>query len=442
MTPFLQFAKDYQQKKVLIFGLGLQGRGVGDVQIFSQIGAQVKVTDKKSANQLAPSLKLLKKYPDLSFSLGKTTKNDILWADVIIRNASVPWNHPLLQLARSKSIPVKMDAALFFEYAQPKKAIAITGTRGKTTTTHLIYQVLRASKHKSTLAGNCTPTASLELLKKYDPETYYIFELSSWQLQAFDQEKISPPISLITNFFPDHLLDKTYPEYIHDKLAIFKYHTKTGMLFANQDNPDCRKYIKNSPGKIIWFTKNQVKHLKLKLKGKHNQENVAAAMAVFSHLGIKSKMAIQTIENFSSIPYRLENIATVNQVTFINDTTSTTPIATIKALDTYPNSIILIGGATKNLPIDQMVKSLERKAKKIILLKGQGANQIKTKIPKSKLLSGEFSSLKDAVITAFNLAQPGDTILFSPGFLSFEMFQNEFDRGEQFNQIVKELDQR
>lgn len=435
MTPFENFASSFKDQKVLIFGLGLQGRGIGDARVFSQIGAHVTVTDAKSAPELQPALDQLKDL-NLEFHLGGTPEELITNSDVIIRNASVPWNHPLLNLARSHNIPIKMDAALFFEFARPHNAIGITGTRGKSTTTHLIHQLLKDNHLNTIMAGNAVPTASLELLKSFDPQIWYVFELSSWQLQAFHQEKISPHIAVLTNLYPDHLLDRSFEEYVYDKTAIFAYQNSKDQLIINANNPDCQKLIDQVPSQIHPFTtKDLPTDFTPELKGEHNRENLAAAYQVAQALGLDN---IQALVDFKGLPFRQQKIAEIGGVSIINDTTSTTPIATIAALQTYPNSILICGGTSKQLPTVDLVSAINHDAQKIILLSGTGTDEIAPKLDPNKL-AGNFSDLKSALNQAISTAKPGDTILFSPGFTSFGMFDNEFDRGRQFNNMVNNL---
>lgn len=451
MTPYDHIKQDYQNKKVLVFGLGLQGRGVEDAIFFHQLGAAVHVTDKKTSAQLHTSLHRLKHH-HLTYTLGEHKPEDVLNADIILRNASVPWEHPLLKLARSKNIPIHMDAELFFHYAKPQ-AIGITGTRGKSTTTHLIYQILKTdiaqpssalSKTgitKVILAGNAVSHASLPLLQQHQPQNLYVFELSSWQLQAFHQSKLSPHLAIVTNLYPDHLLDCTYQQYRQDKAAIFLYQQSDDITFFNHDNPDSKPLITQAPAQLATFSANDVPtDWNLSLKGTHNRENIAAAIKVAHHLHIEPELIKQSVMSFQPVPYRLQEIATVNNITIINDTTSTTPIATIKALETYPNSILILGGSTKHLPTEELINSINQQARAVVLLSGTGTDEIKDKINPS-LLKGEYSNLRDSLKKALSLSELSRYILFSPAFTSFGMFSNEFDRGEQFNQIVKQLSQ-
>lgn len=434
MTPFEQFKQDYQGKKVLIFGLGIQGRGVGDAEIFAQIGAEVTITDQKTEEKLTATISRLSTY-NIKYTLGEHKSEDVLSSDVIIRNASVPWNHPLLELAREKNIKIHTDESLFFTYAKPN-VVAVTGTRGKSTTTSLIYEILKSSGKNVILAGNLVPTASLSLLPSHAPENIYVFELSSWQLQIFHQEKISPHISVITNIYPDHLLDRSYEEYAEDKAAIFKYQSPEDYVLLNAQNELTSKFKTQIVSNLILFDKNNVpSDWSPKIPGDHNLFNIAAAIKVAEIFNIPKDTIKSVVESFSGLHYRLEKIATLNGVDIINDTTSTTPIATVTALNTYPNSILIMGGTTKKLPTEELISTVISKTKALILLPGTGTDEIMSNLGSKNYVAA--STLEEALESALKVSTAGDKILFSPGFTSFGSFANEFDRGEQFNQTVE-----
>lgn len=437
MTVFENFTQDFKDKKVLIFGLGSLGRGLSVTKIFSEIGAQVKVTDKKDVSQLTYSLEQLKQY-NLTYTLGEHKSEDIEWADVIIRNASVPWNHELLNHARSLKKVIKMDACLFFEYTQSPHTIGVTGTRGKSTITQLIYQLLKDNQKNVFLAGNIYTGASIEYLKTYDPQAWYVFELSSWQLQAFHDQKVSPHIAVLNNLYPDHLLDRTYQEYMNDKTAIFKYQKPGDYLVINRQDSDTADLSIDTQAQVIEYkTIDCLGDINLTIKGRHNQTNVAAVIKVASILGIKNIRP--TLESFTGLPYRLEQIYSDDSIKIINDSASTTPIAVQAALDTFPDSILLVGGTSKKLPTQEMIDAINSKTHQVIFLEGTGTSEIVDQIDPSKVVS-QFSDFRQAIETGLALSrQQRKTLLFSPGFTSFGMFINEFDRGQQFNSIVKEL---
>ncbi|MFC1711475.1 UDP-N-acetylmuramoyl-L-alanine--D-glutamate ligase [Patescibacteria group bacterium] len=443
LKPFEKFKKDYQGKKVLIMGLGLLGRGVQDAAFFAKIGAKVTVTDLKTANQLNNSLLKLKKY-QIRFILGKHQKKDILATDLVLRNAAVPLNSPFLKLARKHNIPIEMDESLFVQYAD-NKMIGITGTRGKSTITTMIYNILKTAGYPVFLGGNISGVATLPLLEKINKKDIIVTELSSWQLQSFKKIKYSPNISVISNIYEDHLNRyKSMEGYINDKKIIFNYQTKKDFLVLNKECLKTRNLASQAKSKIIWFEKkNWPSSLKLKVKGEHNFANAAAAIKVAEILKIDKKTIFKTLQDFQGLPFRFEKIASIDGVEYINDTTSTTPIAGIVAIQSLERPVILIaGGNTKNLDMSGFAKEISLKVEKVVFLKGpETDNLIKLlkKLKANKKMSGNFSSVKKAVLKAKSLAKSGDVILFSPACRSHGIFVNEFDRGEQFNQIVRQL---
>jgi UDP-N-acetylmuramoylalanine--D-glutamate ligase len=437
---------NFKGKRVLIMGLGINGMGQGAAEWFTGEGAIVTVTDKKTARELQPSLAKLKTFP-IRYVLGGHHKEDFITTDIIVRNPDVPKDSPYLEIARKHKIPIIMEDSLFYcLYPDPEKIIGVTGTRGKTTTTLLIAEVLRKGGKKVLVGGNLRGTASLLLLKNATPGTWVILELSSWQLQGFDEIKKSPHIAVFTNIYPDHL--NRYPsmdEYIRDKETIFKYQTEEDFLFANHKNEQVRKLAKGAKSKKIWFSQDDIpKNWHLLLLGKHNNENAAAAICVGKFLKIPTQLIQKAIEEFSSIPFRLQEIRKLNGVTYVNDTTSTTPVAGIMALRAYNHKpiVLIAGGNTKNLDLSDFAREMKNSVKFLILLEGTATDELEKAVKlcaPNVTIIGRFSNFRLAVHKARKVARKGEIILLSPGCTSFGMFVNEFDRGEKFNNIVGKL---
>lgn len=443
MTVFERFKKTYQGKKVLIMGLGLLGGGVGVAKIFNEIGAKVTVTDLKSEKELKSSLKKLDKL-GIRFVLGKHDKKDFGTHDLIIRNPAVPQSSPFLQIARKNNIPITMDTVLFAKFCN-KPIIGVTGTRGKTTTAVLIYELLKSAGKNVLLGGNVKGVASLSLLKKIKDDSIVVLELSSWELQAFDRERISPHIAVITNIYQDHLNRyKNMDDYISDKKAIFKYQNKKDFLILNRNNLIVADFAKEVKAQIVWFSKSDFpRDWQLRLAGRHNKENAAAAYKVGKILELHPQWMKPIFETFKGVEYRLEEIAEIDGVKYINDTTSTTPAAGIAALQSFKAPLILLaGGACKNLDFSEFAQQIVKDVKGVVLLEGSATEKLSSLINrsggKSKIL-GRFSDFKKAILTAKRNARPEDIILLSPGCASFGMFRNEYDRGEKFNKIVEDL---
>jgi len=441
---FNQLKNKYQGKKVLIVGLGLLGGGLGLAQFFSELGASVIITDKKSEKQLSSSIKKLAGFKNISFHLNGHYLDDFVNVDIIFKGPSVSWNLPEIVAAQRKGIPIEMEMS-FVVKNFPGKVIGITGTRGKSTTTNLIYHLLKKSKINAFLGGGLPNISTIQFLKTADKGDYLVAELSSWSLSAFHRARISPFISVFTSFYPDHLnYYKDLTDYFYDKAAIFLYQKKGDYLIANKSLMNLIKKYKVL-SHINYYTKEDFPDKLNYLLGEHNLENAAAAFKVASVLNINQKKAIKIIKDFSGLPFRLQKVKEKNGVIFVNDTTSTTPIATIKAIDAFLGKkiILILGGNSKNLPYDNLIKVLD-KVEKIILLEGSFTKEV-LPILKEKYfekISGPFSDLEQAVKKAYHFGlnlKKEVVVLFSPGATSFSLFNNEFHRGEEFNRIVSYL---
>lgn len=440
----------FKNKKVLIFGLGSQGGGVGAAKFFIDQGAEVRVTDLKTKEELGESLNELKSYP-IQYTLGRHLETDFLRADLVIRNPDVLLNSSFLQFCFKKNIPVEMETSLFAKLC-PAKIIGITGTRGKSTTTVLTAKILKEAGLTVFVGGNLPESNTLDLLNKANKDSLIVLELSSWQLQGFGWDKISPEIGVITNIYPDHL-DRyvSMEEYLNDKSNIFKFQKKDGYLVANEENKITQKLAKEAKSKVKFFNKRDLPSLisqSFPLLGDHNLENLAAAAAVAKILKIDDQIIQKAIRNFSGLPYRQETVRVFNGVTYINDSTSTTPIAGVVAIKAFSDKpiILICGGNSKNLPLEEFIKEILFKVKKVVLLEGTLTDEMESGIMNYKLgvdgqqmIIGRFNSLQKAVEAARKEAKTGEVILFSPGATSFTMFKNEFDRGEKFDHIVNQL---
>ncbi len=348
----------YQGKKVLVVGLGLQGGGVGIAKFFAELGAKVTVTDKKNETQLADSIEKLKKY-SINYSLGGHRIEDFLNSDIIFKGPGVSWSLKEIVEAEKKGIPIEMEMAFVARYF-PGKIIGITGTRGKSTTTNLIYKLLKDNGFETLLGGGLPGISNLEYLKKANNNTWLVAELSSWALSGFHKKKISPHIAVFTNFYPDHLnYYQNMDDYLFDKKAIFMYQKASDYLVINKKllNLLDKSSIKS---KVLTFSSNDVYENFENLTGDHNKENIAAVLKVSEILNIEKIKAINTIGNFQSLPFRQQIIAKKQNVIFVNDTTSTTPTATIYAIKRFSDKpiILILGGNSKNLPFEKLIEEL------------------------------------------------------------------------------------
>ncbi len=431
-------------KKITIMGLGLLGRGLGDTLFLVRCGARVTVTDLKNADQLAPSLKRLEGLP-VKLRLGAHDPDDFLDADMILRNADVPRSSPYLQMALDRGIPVEMDESLFCKHFRGR-VVGITGTRGKTTTTILVHQILSATGQRAFLAGNIMGCATLPLLEKAEESDIVVLELSSWQLQGFHDAKMSPHASIFTNIYPDHLNRYTGMEdYISDKKAIFLYQGPGSFCVFNGDQPESIKLAEEAVGEKIFFRPEQIpRDWNIQLPGAHNRENVAAALCVTRRLGAPDQVIRSVVESFAGVEHRLQLVGRKRGVEFINDSTSTTPVAGCAALNALEGKRIFLiaGGSDKKLDLTPFAAAAAWRAERIALLQGTATDALQQAIIHAggaKKIAGTFDDLRSAVFALFENAREEDVLLLSPGCASFGMFQNEFHRGDCFISIVQEI---
>ncbi len=435
---------DLKNKKITVMGLGLLGRGIGDVKFLAQKGAQLIVTDLKTKKQLQKAVNQVKNLK-VKLVLGRHNKEDFKNRDYILKAAGVPLNSPYIKTANQYNIPIKMDDSWFAEFC-PCPIIGITGTRGKTTTTYLIHDILKKTGKKVFLGGNIMGQATLPLIDKVKKNNLVVLELSSWQLQGWAGSKISPHIAVITNIYPDHLnYYGSMTKYVADKKAIYKNQTKNDYLILNKNNPYSKVFAKEAKSKIIWFSKNDVpKKWQLKILGDHNLDNIAAAIKVGKILKLSQSKIKQSVENFKGVSGRQCLIRDYKNLKYINDTTGTTPEAAIAAINTYNSQggiVLLAGGAEKKLKYKELAQVINKKVKALILFEGSASEQIAKELRKinySKTLIF-VDSMKEAFVQSKYLLEPGDIFLLSPAAASFGLFINEFDRGDQFIKQVKKI---
>lgn len=436
--------KFFKGKRVIVMGLGLLGRGLADTIFLAQHGAIVTVTDLKTEQELATSVKRLDGL-EIHFELGGHDRVDFTAADMILRNADVPRTSKYLRQAAENGVPIEMDESLFCKLFKGT-IVGVTGTRGKTTTTMLIHRILATVRGGVHLAGNIKGCATLPLLDIVTNDDIVVLELSSWQLQGFHDAKLSPNVSVFTNIYPDHLNRyKDMDDYIFDKKAIYLYQRGMDFCVFNGDQPECAALCGEAPaGKDLFYLKDVPEHWGIKLPGRHNRSNIAGALTVCTKLGVDIEAVREVTEQFLGVEHRLQTIAVKNGVKFIDDSTSTTPVAGCAALEAMGNQrvFLIAGGADKKLDPAPFVEAAASKAHRIALLNGDGTNAIHEGLvelgAKHKIV-GAFDNLKDAVLHLVAEAQAGDVVLLSPACASFGMFQNEFHRGDCFVSIVNEL---
>ncbi|HCR52476.1 TPA: UDP-N-acetylmuramoyl-L-alanine--D-glutamate ligase [Candidatus Kaiserbacteria bacterium] len=443
--PCVDASAHFRGKRITVMGLGLLGRGVGDARYLAEQDAELIVTDLKSREELATSVAQLEAFTNVTFVLGEHRLEDFRGRDLILKAAGVPLDSAYIAEAKKNGIPVRMSADLFAEMSGVA-CIGITGTRGKSTVAHMLHTILKAAGKPVLLGGNVRGVSTLALLAEATPAHIAVLELDSWQLQGFGEAKTSPHVAVFTTFYPDHLnyYHDDLNVYLADKANIFLYQKPEDMLVLGTQ---CAPTVIDKYGDKIEAKTVVVDELKLpdtwtlRVLGVHNRYDAALALAAARMVGIPDTTSREALQSFPGVPGRLELLREVRGVKIYNDTTSTTPEATIAAIDALrqssgqnQNLILILGGSDKKLDMDKLLAKLPE-VKKVILLAGSGTERIRETV----LGAPVYDTLVEAVTDAFDAATPGDAVLFSPAFTSFGMFKNEFDRGDRFNAIVQTL---
>lgn len=439
----MSYENYFKGKKITLMGLGLLGRGIGDARFLVEQGAVLTVTDLKTPEDLKTSLEALADHPEITFVLGEHRVEDFINADLVIKGAGVPLNNLYIESAKKAGVSVKMSTSLFAELS-PATIVGVTGTRGKSTVTHLIYEILHKSGKNIFCGGNVQGISTLAHLPDSTEDEIAVLELDSWQLQGFGDAGVSPHVSAFTTFLLDHMnyySDDT-DAYLADKANIFLNQKEDDFLVLGKQ---VEHIIKEKYGDVIKSTivvadGNSVDpDMNKSLAGEHNRENIAVAKEVVRILGIEDKQADEIIEDFIGVPGRLQHMGAIRGIEIYNDTTATTPDATIaglKAIGEKGKVVLIMGGADKGLPMEGLLHLLPEYCKWVVLLPGTGTERIKSAIVESGVLVREVQKMSDAVRDALELADVGDTVLLSPAFASFGLFKNEYDRGDQFVDVL------
>jgi UDP-N-acetylmuramoylalanine--D-glutamate ligase len=312
------YKQQFKGKKITIMGLGLLGRGLGYTKFLAECGAELIVTDLKTKEQLATSLKVLSKFKNIKYTLGEHKLEDFSarggsasggrGPDMIIKAAGVPLDSIYLKEAKKNKIPIEMDVSLFIKSSPKIKVIGVTGTRGKSMTTALIYHILKDNiKNRNIyLGGNMRGVATLPLLKKIKEDDILVCELDSWQLQGFEDSKISPNISVFTSFMPDHMnyYKGSMEKYFSDKANIFRYQKEGDVLIVSKE---VKKIIKEKiKSTVIIADKDEVKEHKFIVPGEHQRQNLAYAVEVAKLFNISEAKIKKSVKEFKGVEGRLQ----------------------------------------------------------------------------------------------------------------------------------------
>ncbi|MBX3021150.1 MAG: UDP-N-acetylmuramoyl-L-alanine--D-glutamate ligase [Bdellovibrionales bacterium] len=455
---------DLNGKRILI--VGLAKTGVSLARFLGQHGAHVTISDHKSKAELSGHLELLEGL-NVTMELGGHTPKTFLNQDLIVLSPGVPPHLKIFDYARSQGVFVTGELEFCAQFIK-EPMIAVTGTNGKTTTTHMIYTFLQESGVKTWAGGNFGEPLS-EYLIKGEKADVLVLEVSSFQLEHV--QKFNPKNIVFMNLAENHLdRYRTMEEYVNAKRKVFLNTNQGTTSILNADDNAVVELARDpmvQRGRIFYFSRKpslepQIMNIggavtikqqvrvrtgpeieyysveNTKMKGKHAYENIMAAILAAREHGAKHEAIQRVIENYKGMPHRLEYVRKVGGVEFYNDSKATNVHAVLRALDAFEENVILImGGKETNLNYAPLRDKIQRKVKTLILV-GEAKERINRDI-------GDFSetfligTFEEAVLIAYQKSRIGDTVLLSPGASSFDMFDSYVERGNYFKEIVNKF---
>lgn len=466
-------AKKWKGKKVLLMGLGVHQGGISLANWLIQRQAVLTITDIKTFAELRRNLLLshpsfasrlnhLRGRKSVRFVMGRHDTKDFLKADTIVQNPAVPNSSKYLLAAKKNDIPITNEAAIFLQETKAT-VVAITGTRGKSTVSYLIYQLLTALRgHKVYLAGNIASCGLASVIDRASRKDFVVAELSSFQLEHLKRQIPGPHVAVVTNIYPDHLdRYKDYASYQSAKMNLLKRQKPHDITILNHDNTVTRDWQKLSRGKVFFFSSQQRVRgcftrngliiyyngarfepiVKIRDVGRQfiPLENVLAAVTVAKALGLSNSKIRQGLEHLKALPFRLQTVGSYNGVRIINDSCSTAPSAAQNALRLISGNIVMIaGGVDKHLPYAELAETISLRVRHLVLLPGTASDKIERELHRTRYTSfTKARGLRQAINLALRSSSDADYILFSPAASSFNLFANEFDRGRQFNEMIR-----
>lgn len=459
---------------VTVMGLGLNGGGLESARYFASRGALVTATDLRDETTLAPSIKRLEGLP-IRFVLGKHDLDDFKNADIVIKNPAVKQDSQYLSAARDR---IETDISIFLALSK-SPLIAVTGTKGKSTTASAIHHALVSAGHEAFLGGNIT-ISPLVFLDRTSPEKPVVLELSSWQLADIHGRNLpGPKIAAITSIMPDHMnYYNSMEEYVADKKVIYEHQAGEDFTICNYDQSWGKVFASETRARVIWYstcktdidggwlepesgperrgyfrmpslnlgTVHEAELVipgELLVSGNHNRQNLLAAACALRAFGLSAAEIASGLKSFRGVEHRMERFETRNGIEWFNDSAATIPQAAIAAISSFSSPPILItGGTDKNIDFEPVYSGFS-KAKRIVLLAGTGTDKLRPLLDSAGIeYSGPYKDIVSAIEQAHGHAKPGDSIILSPGCTSFGMFLNEFDRGTKFKAAVREFLER
>lgn len=439
-----------REKKILIVGLGKTG--IQTLKFLLKKGADLRASDVTSIEKLSKDIRQFVE-AGIEIEAGGHKTETFLWADTIVLSPGVPFGLAPIKEAISNGIEVISEIELAWRFIK-KPIVAITGSNGKTTTSTLIARILEAAGKKVFLGANIG-TPLIQIAEEDDPYDFLVLELSSFQLQGIFTFR--PHIGVLLNISPNHLdHHESFDEYVEAKMNMFLNQTQDDWAIYNSDDEVIRENSSAIKSRRIPFGKTPLeggvfydgKHVKfgdeaydlrgMKLVGMHNIENVMAAIAATRTLGCESSLIKEEIVSFAPLPHRIEFVRKVKEAAIYNDSKSTSPGATLRAIESFPAPIVLIAGGKDKGVSYGVLRDEIRKRVKLLVLFGESKQRMREELG-GDVETVLVQSLDEAVRKALFNSEGGDTVLFSPACSSFDMFTSYEERGRVFKEIVQGL---
>jgi len=445
------------KKRLVILGGGESG--VGAALLAQQQGHEVFLSD---GGKLKDQYRIELQQHQIPFEEEQHSVEKILLADEIVKSPGIGEKNELVKQIRQKGISVISEIELAFRYKGDSKIVAITGSNGKTTTTSLIYHICKTAELDVALVGNIGYSFARQISEQ--PRALYVLEISSFQLD--DIKTFRPHIAVLLNITEDHLdrYDYQFSNYINSKFSIIANQTMEDyFIYCEDDEVIMQKIplINLHTNPLPFSMKHEVKKgayikgdqmmLRIQeervsmsiydfaLKGKHNQYNTMAAGIAAATLGIRKEKIREAVNNFQSLEHRMEFVAMVRGVEFVNDSKATNVNSTWYALESMNKPVVLVLGGVDKGNDYQLIADLVKEKVKAIVCMGTDNKKIIQAFKNIVPVIVETESAKKAVNASFKLATKGDVVLLSPACASFDLFKNYEDRGTQFKNSVKEL---
>ena len=439
---------DLENQKVLVAGLGKSGMAA--YELLKNMGAKVSLFDGKKDLDVSGY--------DAPVFLGKMTKEELAGFACAVFSPGVPLDIDLASELRELNIPIIGEIELAF-LCEKGVVAGITGTNGKTTTTTLVGEIMKAYKEKVFVVGNIGNPYTKEV-EKSAADSVTVAEISSFQLETIDT--FHPVVSAVLNITPDHLnRHKTMEEYIRVKLSITKNQTKEDLCVLNYEDDVLRDSAKEMPCEVTFFSSKQkianglyqndnkdivdaktgealMNMSECNLPGDHNCENIMAAILITRKLGVPMDTILSVVKKFQAVEHRVEFVKTVRGVDYYNDSKGTNPDAAIKGIQSMSKPTVLIGGGyDKQSEYDEWIEAFDGKVKELVLI-GQTADKIEECAHRHGFMNTvKKDTFEDAVNYCYEHAVSGDAVLLSPACASWGMFPNYEERGRIFKEIVK-----